>query len=151
MAAKPGHTALGPPLKPAKKWGSTNPVMMRTSASTYWRCNRIGVPSTSPTATWRVALGIVVDDGVAGHDVGADELRHLGRRGLAVRPGGAEQGDGGVGNPALLEVRQQRREHGPVGHRPGEIRKHDGDPWRSANGRTGATTDQPRRRADQAA
>ena len=34
VAARPGHTALGPPLNPAKKWGSTNPVMMRTSAST---------------------------------------------------------------------------------------------------------------------
>ena len=34
VAASPGHTALGPPLKPAKKWGSTKPVMMRTSAST---------------------------------------------------------------------------------------------------------------------
>ena len=34
VAARPGHTALGPPLKPAKKCGSTKPVMMRTSAST---------------------------------------------------------------------------------------------------------------------
>ena len=33
-AASPGQAPLGPPLNPAKKWGSTNPVRMRTSAST---------------------------------------------------------------------------------------------------------------------
>ncbi len=52
----------------------------------------------------RIAPGIVVDDGVAGDDVGADELLHLRRRRLAVRPRGAEQGDGGVGNPAVLRA-----------------------------------------------
>ena len=36
---------------------------------------------------------VVVDDPVAGHEVGADQLRHLGRGGLAVRPGGAQQRD----------------------------------------------------------
>ena len=40
VAASPGHTPLGPPLKPAKKWGSTKPVRMRTSASTYSRCEQ---------------------------------------------------------------------------------------------------------------
>ena len=42
--ASPGATILGPPLKPAKKWGSTNPVVIRTSASSQWRFNRIGMP-----------------------------------------------------------------------------------------------------------
>ena len=32
--ASPGATILGPPLNPAKKWGSTKPVVIRTSAST---------------------------------------------------------------------------------------------------------------------
>ena len=33
--ARPGATSFGPPEKPAKKCGSTNPVVMRTSASTH--------------------------------------------------------------------------------------------------------------------
>ena len=33
--ASPGATSFGPPEKPAKKCGSTNPVVMRTSASTH--------------------------------------------------------------------------------------------------------------------
>ena len=37
--ATPGHAPFGPPLKPAKKWGSTNPVRMRTSAE---QCTRPG-------------------------------------------------------------------------------------------------------------
>ncbi len=34
VSASPGQTPFGPPLQPAKKWGSTNPVTMRTAAST---------------------------------------------------------------------------------------------------------------------
>ena len=34
VSASPGQTPFGPPLQPAKKCGSTNPVTMRTAAST---------------------------------------------------------------------------------------------------------------------
>ncbi len=34
VAARPGQVPFGPPLQPAKKWGSTNPVTIRRSAST---------------------------------------------------------------------------------------------------------------------
>ena len=34
VAARPGQAPLGPPLHPAKKWGSTKPVRMRRSAAT---------------------------------------------------------------------------------------------------------------------
>ena len=52
----------------------------------------------------RVAQPIVVDEPEAGDDVGTDELLHLCRRCLPVRPRGTEQGDGGVGDPARLEL-----------------------------------------------
>ena len=38
--ARPGATIFGPPLKPAKKCGSTKPVVIRISASTQGRCER---------------------------------------------------------------------------------------------------------------
>ena len=54
--ASPGATILGPPLKPAKKCGSTNPVVMRTSASTQVRFSHTGMPpSTSPRDTSRAS------------------------------------------------------------------------------------------------
>ncbi len=37
--ASPGATIFGPPLNPAKKCGSTNPVVILTSASTQARFN----------------------------------------------------------------------------------------------------------------
>ena len=40
--ARPGATIFGPPLKPAKKCGSTKPVVMRTSASSQCRLSQIG-------------------------------------------------------------------------------------------------------------
>ena len=33
--ARPGATSFGPPEKPAKKCGSTNPVVIRTSAAAH--------------------------------------------------------------------------------------------------------------------
>ncbi len=41
-AARPGATSLGPPEKPAKKCGSTKPVVMRTSASAHSRFSHTG-------------------------------------------------------------------------------------------------------------
>ncbi len=78
------------------------------------------------------AVRIVVDDGVAGHDVGSHQFFELRGGGLAVAPGGAQQGDGRIGNPAPLQVAQQRRQHRPVGHGPGQVGKDHDDPRRAA-------------------
>ncbi len=43
--AKPGATSFGPPENPAKKCGSTKPVVIRTSASTHSRLSWTGTPS----------------------------------------------------------------------------------------------------------
>ena len=43
--ARPGATSLGPPESPAKKCGSTKPVVMRTSASTQARLSHTGTPA----------------------------------------------------------------------------------------------------------
>ena len=40
--ASPGATSFGPPEKPAKKCGSTNPVVMRRSASAHWLFSHTG-------------------------------------------------------------------------------------------------------------
>src|SRR3954470_10448859 len=44
-AARPGATIFGPPEKPAKKCGSTNPVVIRASASTHSSLSQTGTPS----------------------------------------------------------------------------------------------------------
>ncbi len=44
--ARPGATIFGPPLNPAKKCGSTNPVVIRRSAASHSRARNSG---TSPT------------------------------------------------------------------------------------------------------
>ena len=41
MPARPGAIILGPPLNPAKKCGSTKPVVMRRSAFTHSLFNMI--------------------------------------------------------------------------------------------------------------
>ena len=40
--ASPGAAIFGPPLNPAKKWGSTNPVVIRTSAASHCRLSQTG-------------------------------------------------------------------------------------------------------------
>ena len=48
--ARPGATIFGPPLNPAKKCGSTNPVVIRTSAASHVLFSQTGIPSgVSPT------------------------------------------------------------------------------------------------------
>ena len=44
-AASPGATSLGPPENPAKKCGSTKPVVIRTSASVHSRFSHTGTPA----------------------------------------------------------------------------------------------------------
>ena len=81
----------------------------------------------------RVARRVVVDDGVARHDLGPDELLHLGRGGLPVGPGGAQQRDAVVGHTGPRQLGEQRREHGAVGHGPGQVGEDDGDPRAAAH------------------
>ena len=52
MPASPGATILGPPLNPAKKCGSTKPVVIRRSAATHSRSSRTGTSPTFPRSTW---------------------------------------------------------------------------------------------------
>ena len=50
--ASPGATIFGPPENPAKKCGSTKPVVIRRSASSQWRQSRVGTPlPLSPRST----------------------------------------------------------------------------------------------------
>ena len=79
----------------------------------------------------RRARRVVVDDGVAPDDLGPDELLHLGWRGLAVGPGGAQQRDALVGHPAASQLGQQRRQHGAVRHRARQVGEDDGDARRA--------------------
>ena len=44
MPASPGAIILGPPLNPAKKCGSTNPVVILTSLSVQIRFRATGIP-----------------------------------------------------------------------------------------------------------
>ena len=71
--ASPGATILGPPLNPAKKCGSTNPVVRRTSASTHSRFSRTGTSPTIPRSTRdRSVPGVMVHDPEGPDDVGAE-------------------------------------------------------------------------------
>ena len=67
-----------------------------------------------------ITVGVVVDDGVAGHDLGPDQIPHLRRGGPTMGTGGAEQGD------AIIV--EQWWQHRPVGHGSGQIGKDDDDP-----------------------
>ena len=64
-------------------------------------------------------VGVVVVDPVAGHDVGPDQRRHLLGRGLPVGAGGAQQLHPVGTGPGPLQLGQQRRQDGGVGHRAG--------------------------------
>ncbi len=68
-------------------------------------------------------VGRVVMDPIAGDDLLTDQCRHLRRGGLAMGAGGAQQlyplGTGA----GALELGQQRRQHGGVGHGAGEVGK----------------------------
>ena len=97
-----------------------------------------------------VVGGTVVVHAVAGEDGGADESRHLGRGGPSVRPGGAEQLDSLRSGTEALELREQWREHGAIGHRARDVGEDDDDlprsfhqsfEWRSAGGRAQRSRD----------
>ena len=69
--ARPGATIFGPPLNPAKKCGSTKPVVMRTSASTQRRFSQhrhVAVRGAKRDQGAAVVAGVVVDDPDAVHE-----------------------------------------------------------------------------------
>ena len=82
-----GTDSLGPPLKPAKKWGSTNPVMMRDvrlhvlALQEDWRPVHVADPHMGVTGC------VVVDERIAGDDVCAHQLLYLGH----ASPAGASR------------------------------------------------------------
>ena len=79
----------------------------------------------------RVARAVMVDDGVARHDLGPDQFLHFRRGRLPVRAGGTEQRDVVVGHPGARELSQQWRQHGAVRHRARQVREDDGHPLRA--------------------
>ena len=74
------------------------------------------------------SLGVVVDDGVAVHDLGAHQLAHLTRGRLAMGARGAEQCDGLVRYAAALQEGEQGWQHGAVGHGSGQVGEDDHHP-----------------------
>ena len=85
--ARPGTTIFGPPLKPAKKCGSTKPVVMRTSASTHTRFSSSGTPSpwVPRSTSAAVVARVVVDHLDALQHRAAEHRLELRRRVAAVR------------------------------------------------------------------
>ena len=126
VAARPGHTPLGPPLKPAKKCGSTKPVQDADVGVDVAGVEPDRHAVDPPHHHVVVVVGPVVVDAVARHDVGPDQLGHLGRRGLAVGAGGAQQLHPLGPGAQPFELGQQRRQHRAVGHRPGQVGEHHG-------------------------
>ena len=122
--ARPGAFSFGPPLKPAKKCGSTNPVVMRTSASIHSRLSHTGTSITWPQ-NWRllVVASVVVHDPHALEHVGAEHRLELGRGVAPMGAGGNEHHDV-VGVHDALELVEHGRDHqmprlrsGAVAHR----------------------------------
>ena len=103
--ASPGATIFGPPLKPAKKCGSTKPVVMRRSAATHSRASATGTSSTSPSRTRRrLVARVVVDDppraSTSGPSISSRSASVL----RAVRPGRDQDDDVLVADDAVEDV-----------------------------------------------
>ncbi len=78
-----------------------------------------------------VTRAVMVDDDVARHDPGTEELLHFRRGRPPVRPGGAQERDAVVGHPAARQLGQERRQHRAVGHRARQIGEDDDHPFRA--------------------
>ena len=90
--ARPGATSFGPPEKPAKKCGSTNPVVMRTSARAHSLFSHTGTsaPKRPIHVSVDVVTGIVIDDAHGREHLVAEHRAQLGVGVAAVRAGGDE-------------------------------------------------------------
>ena len=125
--ASPGATIFGPPLNPAKKWGSTKPVVMRTSDASQVRFSSTGTsPSCQPShSSCVIVAGVVVDH----PDVVDDITEHgpqLGRRVPAMGSGGHQHGHVLQADDPL-ELLQDGRDHEVSGLRSGAVAHRDGD------------------------
>ena len=109
--ARPGAIIFGPPEKPAKKWGSTKPVVMRTSASSQVRLSQAARRCRPSEIAERslVARVVVLDaDGV--DDLVAEHRPQLGVGVAAVGAGGDQDHD--VLEPHdALELGEDRGDH----------------------------------------
>ena len=109
--ASPGATSFGPPEKPAKKCGSTKPVVMRTSASTHSLFSHTGTsaPKRPIQVSERVVARVVVDDAHRREHLVAEHRAQLVVGVAAVRAGRDEDDD--VLEPhEPLELLEQRRD-----------------------------------------
>ena len=111
MPASPGATILGPPLNPAKKCGSTKPVVIRRSAATHSRSSRTGTSPTIPKVDLaRVVAGVVVLDSPLREHVVTQHRATLARGRCAMGAGG-DQDDDVLRSDDAVERFHDRPEH----------------------------------------
>ena len=110
--ARPGATIFGPPEKPAKKCGSTKPVVILTSASSHSRFSQTGHVVAEPADPRQrgVVAGVVVDDPDRVDDLVAEHRAQLRRRVAAVGAGRDEEHDVVEGDDAV-ELVEDRGDH----------------------------------------
>ena len=143
--ARPGATIFGPPLKPAKKCGSTKPVVMRTSAPSQKRLSHSpdagdGAPGREEH---RRVPRVVIDHAIAVQDLAAEHPFELGRRVRAMRAGGDQ--DRHVFRPHVRHLVEERREHLASRLRARHVADRDGDrPTRASQRRKRRTAAQRR-------
>ncbi len=124
IPARPGATILGPPLKPAKKCGSTNPVVMRRSAETQARA-ATGTSPTMPRSTRLVARCVIDHAAHRQHARRRASTTLLGRAG-AMGAGGDEHDDI-VGTDDPVELFHDGLQHQLARLRPGDVAHRDRD------------------------
>ena len=94
--ASPGATIFGPPLNPAKKCGSTNPVVIRTSACRNSRFRRTATPALEVrNLSWNNRLKDISLTARAGEIVGLGGLDGQGQRELLLSLFGVLRGAAG--------------------------------------------------------
>ena len=139
--ASPGATIFGPPLNPAKKCGSTNPVVIRRSAATHSRFSETGTSPTIPRSTSEAVVArVVVHHPPPGEHVWSEHLEPLALGARPVRAGRDEHDDVLVAHHAVEHLRQRRELQG-ARLWPRDVAHGDRDPLpgpdQLAKGRTG--------------
>ena len=155
--ARPGVTSFGPPLKPAKKCGSTKPVVMRRSACDPHAVDphRHAVAVLAEEGQRGLVARVVVDDPHALDDVVAEHRPDLLVGVAAVRAGGDEDHDVVVADAQLVEDGGDhlvaRLGAGAVAHRDRDLHARAARARAAAGRRPGAGArragPRPRRRA----
>ena len=123
----PGMIPFGPPLNPAKKWGSINPTTIRRIRLDVVAIQPDLRPEprrADPDQICRV-VGIVIDHAIPADDVGAEHPLELGRRVGAMQTGTVEEGYLVVRD--VGEFGEERGKDGPIGNWAGQITEYDHD------------------------